>query len=50
MRFSIILAIAMISVFIVLYIRSLFGENAVIVFGVVGMLGVYQFFKHVVNA
>jgi len=50
MRFSIVLAIAMIGTFLVLYIRSLFGEHAVLVFGLLGFFAVYQFFKHVVNA
>lgn len=49
MRFSIVLAIAVLGTFAVLYIRSLFGENAVVVFGLLGFYAVYMFFKYVVN-
>jgi hypothetical protein len=50
MRFSIVLAIAMVAVFLVIYIRSTFGDNAVIVFGLLGLWAVMAFFKHVMNA
>ena len=50
MRFSVILAIVMVSVFAVLYIKAAFGDNAPVVFGLMGFAGVYLFFKHIVNA
>ncbi len=50
MRFSIVLAVAMVAVFAVLFVQAYFGENAVIVFGLLGFTGVYLFFKHIVNA
>ena len=49
MRFSIVLAVLMLAVFAVLFIRSTFGEDATVVFGLLGFAGVYLFFKHVVN-
>lgn len=49
MRFSIVLAIAMVAAFLVILIRSTFGDNAVIVFGLLGIWAVLAFFKHVVN-
>lgn len=50
MRFSIVLAIAMMAAFLVVLIRSTFGDHAVIVFGLLGFWGVLSFFKHVMNA
>lgn len=50
MRFSIVLAIAMVATFLFFYIRAMFGEHSVIVFGLLGIWGVLAFFKHVMNA
>ena len=50
MRFSIFLAIAMVAVFLFFCVRAAFGDNAVIVFGLLGFCGVLSFFKHVMNA
>jgi len=49
MRFSIVLAIVIVTAFLVVYIRSTLGDNAVIVFGLFGFWGVLAFFKHVMN-
>ncbi len=51
MRFSIVLAVLMVSVFVVLFIRATMSEEAsAVVFGLLGFTGVYLFFKHIVNA
>lgn len=49
MRFSIVLATVMVATFLFFYIRAMFGEHAVIVFGLLGFWGVLSFFKHVMN-
>lgn len=49
MKFSILIAIIIVGVLAALAINSAFGEHAVIVFGLLGFLGAYLFFKHIVN-
>lgn len=50
MRFSIVLAFAMVAAFLFFVVRAALGENAVIVFGLVGVWAVLSFFKHVMNS
>jgi hypothetical protein len=49
MRFSIVLALAVVTVFAIIFIRSTFGEHAAIVFGLCGLVGLHLFFKYVMN-
>lgn len=49
MRFSIVLAVALVALFLIVSIRSTFGEHSAVVFGLLGLWGVMLFFKHVMN-
>lgn len=49
MRLSIVLAIALIAALLVIFIRSTFGEHAVVVYGLFGFYAAHVFFKHVMN-
>lgn len=49
MKLSIVLAVIFVGIFAALSIKAAFGEHAVIVFGLLGFLGLHLFFKHVMN-
>ncbi len=49
MRFSIVLAVAVVAIALILCARATFGEHSVIVFGLLGIWGVLAFFKHAMN-
>lgn len=49
MSISIVLAIILLSVMAMLGVTAIFGQHAIIVFGLLGMYAVYMFFKYVMN-